>query len=95
MGWNLLYWCFMRVKTMKHVTLSEARANIADVLDAVERGESVTISPDNSIANQGPFDAERIERGRQAMRELRELRKTSGKATTEEILAWRDEGRRF
>jgi len=80
---------------MKHVSLAEARANIAELLDAVERGETVQISPDHSIANQGPFDAERIERGRQAMRELRELRKKNGKATTEEILAWRDEGRRF
>jgi antitoxin (DNA-binding transcriptional repressor) of toxin-antitoxin stability system len=80
---------------MKHVSLAEARANIAELLEAVERGEAVQISPDNSIANQGPFDAERIERGRQAMRELRELRKKNGKATTEEILAWRDEGRRF
>ena len=80
---------------MKHVSLAEARANIAELLDAVERGETVQISPDHSPADRGPFDAERIERGRQAMRELRELRKKNGKATTEEILAWRDEGRRF
>jgi antitoxin (DNA-binding transcriptional repressor) of toxin-antitoxin stability system len=85
----------MRAKAMKHVSLAEARANITELLDAVERGETVQISPDNSIANQGPFDAERIERGRQAMRELRELRKKNGKATIEEILAWRDAGRRF
>jgi antitoxin (DNA-binding transcriptional repressor) of toxin-antitoxin stability system len=80
---------------MKHVSLAEARANITELLDAVERGETVQISPDKSTTNQGPFDAERIERGRQAMRELREIRKKNGKATTEEILAWRDEGRRF
>ncbi|MDB5653833.1 MAG: Prevent-host-death protein [Tardiphaga sp.] len=80
---------------MKHVSLAEARANIAELLETVERGEAVQINPDNSTANPVTFDAERIERGRQAMRELRELRKTSGKATTEEILAWRDEGRRF
>ena len=79
---------------MKHVSLAEARANIAELLDAVERGETVQINPEKS-AGQGPFDAERIERGRQAMRELREIRKKNGKATTEEILAWRDEGRRF
>ena len=80
---------------MKHVSLAEARANIAELPDAVERGETVQISPDNSMANHSSFDAERIERGRQAMRELREIRKKNGKATTEEILAWRDEGRRF
>ena len=80
---------------MKHVSLAEARANITELLDAVERGETVQIRPDNAAANRGPFDAERIERGRQAMRELREIRKKNGKATTEEILAWRDEGRRF
>ena len=79
---------------MKHVSLSEARANIAEVLDAVERGQSVQINPDNSALNQGPFDAERIEKGRQAMRELLEIRKQNGRATAEEILQWRDEGRK-
>lgn len=79
---------------MKHVSLSEARANISDVLDAVERGESVQINPDNLLASQGPVDAERIEQGRQAMRELMELRKKNGRATVEEILQWRDEGRK-
>lgn len=79
---------------MKHVSLAEARTNIAELLDAVERGETVQISPDNSIADQGPFDAERIERGRQAMRELLEIRKKNGRATVEEILQWRDEGRK-
>jgi antitoxin (DNA-binding transcriptional repressor) of toxin-antitoxin stability system len=79
---------------MKHVSLAEARANIAELLDAVERGETVQINPNNSMANQGPFDAERIERGRQAMRELLEIRKKNGRATVEEILQWRDEGRK-
>ena len=29
---------------MKHVSLANARANIAELLDEVERGETVTIS---------------------------------------------------
>ncbi len=81
---------------MKHVSLAEARANIAELLDAVERGETVQISPDDKGTSPSPlvFDESRREDARLAMRELLELRKKNGRATSEEILAWRDEGRR-
>lgn len=84
---------------MKHVSLSEARANIAGLLDEVERGETVTISRDG-VAVSGPqigvpFDESRRADAIKAIEELQELRKKSGRVTVEEILAWRDEGRRF
>lgn len=81
---------------MKHVSLAEARAKIAELLDAVERGETVQISPDDKGTSSSPlfFDESRREDARLAMRELLELRKKNGRATAEEILAWRDEGRR-
>jgi prevent-host-death family protein len=83
---------------MKHVSLSEARANIAELLDEVERGGELKISKaGGAVAAQPvlPFDECRREDARQAMRELREMRKTAPRATVEEILQWRDEGRRY
>jgi antitoxin (DNA-binding transcriptional repressor) of toxin-antitoxin stability system len=77
---------------MKHVSLAEARANIAELLDEVERGGTITISLNGA---QGPeptpvFDESRREQGRRAIERLIEMRKTAPHATTEEILAWRD-----
>lgn len=81
---------------MKHVSLADARANIAKLLDEVERGETVTISRDGGVQPPlaPPFDESRREDARRAIEEIRELRKTAPRATVEEILAWRDEGRR-
>ncbi|ABD05065.1 Prevent-host-death protein [Rhodopseudomonas palustris HaA2] len=80
---------------MKHVSLADARANIAELLDEVERGETVTISRDGakSFDIAPPFDESRREEARRAIEEIRELRKTAPRATVEEILSWRDEGR--
>ncbi|KPF91313.1 prevent-host-death protein [Rhodopseudomonas sp. AAP120] len=80
---------------MKHVSLADARANIAELLDEVERGETVTISRDGarSFEVAPPFDERRREEARRAIEEIRELRKTAPRATVEEILSWRDEGR--
>ncbi len=81
---------------MKHVSLSDARANIAELLDEVERGETLQISRDGEAATAAPPEDDEAlrEKQRQAMRDLMELRKSAGPATVEEILAWRDEGRR-
>ncbi|RJF75753.1 type II toxin-antitoxin system Phd/YefM family antitoxin [Rhodopseudomonas palustris] len=82
---------------MKHVSLADARANITELLDEVERGETITISRDGgrSVAVAPPFEESNREDARRAIEELKELRKKSGPATAEEIIAWRDEGRRF
>ena len=77
------------------VSLADARANITELLDEVERGETVTISRDGarSFEVAPPFDESRREEARRAIEEIRELRKTAPRATVEEILSWRDEGR--
>lgn len=82
---------------MKHVTLAEARANITALLDEVERGETITISRDGTAEQRpfAPFDESRREDARRAIEELKQLRKANGPVTVEEILSWRDEGRRF
>ena len=80
---------------MKHIQASEAKAKFAELLDQVERGETLVITRHGKpIAHIRPAPKDNEARGRQAMLELMELRKGAGRASVEEILAWRDEGRR-
>jgi hypothetical protein len=85
---------FRGENAMKNVSLTEAKANIDELFEAVEQGQSVTIVPDQLTSAGTSIEADRLEVSSRAMHELRELRKKSGKVTREEILAWRDEGRR-
>jgi antitoxin (DNA-binding transcriptional repressor) of toxin-antitoxin stability system len=84
---------------MKHVQLSDARERIADLLNEVERGQSVLISREGAPLRQTDqrwpeVTEEQRKRARIAMEQIKEARKTAPKASLEEILAWRDEGRR-
>ena len=81
---------------MKHVRLSDARSQIAELLDEVERGETLVISRDGDKLAEQPavVDDERREAARLAIEAIKEARKTAPRATLEELLAWRDEGRR-
>ncbi|MEA2884224.1 MAG: hypothetical protein QOH32_3480 [Bradyrhizobium sp.] len=80
---------------MKHIQASEAKAKFAELLDQVERGETLVITRHGKpIAHIHPAPKDNDARARQAMLELMELRKGAGRASVEEILAWRDEGRR-
>lgn len=86
----------MRANAMKHVSLAEARANIAELLDEVERGVELRISRDGAAtAETFVRDEKRRAEERQAVLDLIEMRKTAPRATVEEILQWRDEGRRY
>lgn len=81
---------------MKYVSLADARANMAALLDEVERGETVAINREGrSLDSVEQWDDERREKAREAMRQIMEARKTAPIVTTEEILQWRDEGRRY
>jgi antitoxin (DNA-binding transcriptional repressor) of toxin-antitoxin stability system len=81
---------------MKHVNLSDARARFTELLEEVERGETLVISRDGEPAADAsaPEDRRRAE-ARKAMEEIKEARKTAPRVMVEEILQWRDEGRRF
>lgn len=80
---------------MKQIQASQAKAQFAELLDQVERGETVVITRHGkAIARLVREDDERRADALRAMAEIKELRKTAGRATVEEILAWRDEGRR-
>ncbi|MDB5573640.1 MAG: Prevent-host-death protein [Tardiphaga sp.] len=85
---------------MKHVRLSDARAQIADLFDEVERGEMLLISregePMKQSKEQWPtITEEQRERARIAMEQIKEARKTAPSVSGEEILSWLNEGRKY
>ena len=83
-------------RAMKYVSLADARANMAALLDEVEQGETVVINREGrSLDATDNWDEARRERALEAVERLREMRKTAPRATVEEILQWRDEGRRY
>jgi prevent-host-death family protein len=80
---------------MKHVNLSDARARFAELLE-VERGETIVISRDGETTADLPSSEDRRRaQARKAIAAIMEARKTAPRVTVEEILQWRDEGRRF
>lgn len=80
---------------MKQIQFSIAKAQLSELIDDVERGETVQITRHGKpvVRLMREEDARRADALR-AMAEIRELRKTAGRVTVEEILAWRDEGRK-
>jgi prevent-host-death family protein len=84
------------MKHIKHIQASEAKAKFAELLDQVERGATLVITRHGrAIAHIQPAPKKNDATERKAMQKLMELRKTAPRATVEEILQWRDEGRRF
>ena len=79
---------------MKHVSLAEARANIAELLDEVERGGTVQISLEGGDSASQAFTEEQWAQAQRAMEGILELRKHVKPASVEEIIAWKNEGRR-
>lgn len=81
---------------MKHIQASVAKAKLAELLDEVERGETVVITRHGkNIARLVPEDEEtKRAAARRAIAAIEEMRKHAPKVTKEEILAWRDEGRK-
>lgn len=80
---------------MKRVQSSAAKAKFAELLDEVERGETVIITRHGKpIARITPEQPRRQQEIEEAIRGIKELRKNAPRVTVEEILAWRDEGRK-
>jgi prevent-host-death family protein len=81
---------------MRSIQSSEAKTHLPQLLDEVERGETLVITRHGRpIARLVP-DAEARQADRlRAIEEIRELRTKNGPVTVEEILSWRDEGRRY
>jgi prevent-host-death family protein len=84
-----------RSVNMKRVQASTAKAQLAELLDAVEKGQTVVITRHGKpIARLVPETDERNQDIARAIKEIKELRKQIKPTTVEEILAWRNEGRK-
>jgi prevent-host-death family protein len=80
---------------MKQIQASEAKAKFSELLDDVEKGETITITRHGkTIARLVPDEEWQRERTRRAIAAIKEMRKHTGRATVKEILEWRDEGRK-
>jgi len=81
---------------MKQIKSSDAKARFSELLDLVEQGETIAITRHGKvIAHISPRQDQRPADVATAIEELRELRKGSAPVSVEEILSWRDQGRRF
>jgi prevent-host-death family protein len=81
---------------MRHVQAAEAKAKFSELLDQVERGETVVITRHGKkIASLVPNELVRRERVQAAIEGLRKIGKEAGRVTVEELLAWRHEGHKY
>jgi prevent-host-death family protein len=81
---------------MREIQASEAETHLPQLLDEVERGETVIITRHGrAIARIVPEMDRRQEEVDRALASILELRKRTGKVTVEELQSARDEGRKY
>ena len=81
---------------MREIQASDAKAHLSELLDAVERGESVVITRyGRRVARLVPEATRRQTELEEAIEEIKELRKHTGNVSIEELLAWRHEGHKY
>ncbi len=79
---------------METIQASAAKTHFLRILDRVERGETVVITRHGkAIARISPEESAEADDLKDAVAEMRNLRKRMGRLTLEEILSARDEGR--
>jgi len=80
----------------REVRASEAKTHLAQLLDEVERGETIIITRHGRrIARILPEPQSRQEEVDQAIADIEEFAKQTGKATVEEVLSLIREGRKY
>jgi len=80
---------------MKEVSASVAKAHFSELLREVKGGETLVITHHGKpVAHLTPVTDRRREEQKRAMAEIEAMRAKAPRVTVEEILAWRDEGRR-
>lgn len=81
---------------MRQIQASEAKSHFLQLLDEVERGETLIITRHGRpIARIAPEEAARQEEIDRAIESIKELRKRTGRITVEELISARDEGRKY
>ena len=81
---------------MKKIGVFEAKTHLSSLIAAVENGESFTITRRNlPIALLTPLEHDVHSRGMEAVKQIQRLRvKFSRRLTLDEILQYRNEGRK-
>ena len=81
---------------MRQIQASDAKARLPQLLDDVERGETLIITRHGrAIARIVPEVDRRQEEVDRALASIRELRKRTLKVSMEEILSAKEEGRKY
>jgi prevent-host-death family protein len=81
---------------MREIQASDAKARLPQLLDDVERGETLVITRHGrAIARIVPEVNRRQEEVDRALASIRELRKRTRKLSLKQILSARDEGRKY
>jgi prevent-host-death family protein len=80
---------------MREIAASDAKIRLTQLLDEVERGETVMITRHGRrIARIVPESDCRQEEVDQALANIREIRKRTGRVSVEGLLSARNEGRK-
>jgi prevent-host-death family protein len=80
----------------REVPASEAETRLQQLLDEVEQGETIVITRDGrAVARIVPEAHLRQQEIDQAIEDIKELGKTTGTVTVEEILTWRHAGHKY
>jgi prevent-host-death family protein len=83
------------VDNMREIQASEAKVHLPQLLDEVERGETLIVTRHGRpIARIVPEVDRRQEEVNKALAGIRELRRRNGRITVGELLSARDEGRK-
>ena len=81
---------------MREIQASQAKAHLPQLLDEVERGETLIITRHGrAIARIVPEVHKRQEEVDRAITSIRALRERNERVTIEELLSARDEGRKY
>jgi prevent-host-death family protein len=81
---------------MREIQASEAKTHLAQLLDEVERGETVVITRHGkAIARLVPDAHGHGDARRRAVEEIRAFRRQGPSTRVEELLAWRHEGHKY
>ena len=83
-------------RMMRDIQASDAKTHLPQILDEVERGETVRITRHGrAVARIVPEASRRQEEIDRAIESIKALRRRTGKLTLDELLAFRHEGHKY
>jgi antitoxin (DNA-binding transcriptional repressor) of toxin-antitoxin stability system len=80
---------------MIEISASDAQAKLFELPDEVEQGTTIAITRDGKVVAQfAPYEHPKTRMVREAIQDIRGLQKHTKPVTAEEIISWKDEGRK-